>query len=95
MDNPICIAMGWPIPGAKEQLHISLNGKHVATLSSSKNGYAEGLYLVNPQGVPYGPCFAAGPGPRAAAVIKNGLANKLRVRPQTLSRITIATASTV
>jgi hypothetical protein len=88
MTNPICAAMGWPVPGPDEQLHISLNGKLVARLTAARGGYAEGLYLSNPAGANYGSCFSAGPGPREPDVIRY-LADKLRIRPATLSQLTV------
>lgn len=57
LDNPICHVMGWPVPSENEHLLISVNGRPCATLTAARNGYSEGVYLIDAgYGVPNACC---------------------------------------
>lgn len=86
--NPICAAMGWQPPAAPERLMIMLPGVgHVATLIPACAGYAEGVYLTDRDGRMYGPCYSAGPGPRTVAQIRAAIAQKLKIKADTLDTL--------
>lgn len=83
MRNPICEAMGWPVPTDKQVLVISENGRPFASLTSAKGYNLEGVYLLHTGiGVPNA-CYSV-VGDRSEHQIKSGLAQKLFANGRTL-----------
>lgn len=83
MKNPICKAMGWPVPTDKHVLVISEHGRPFASLTSASSNTLEGVYLLNAgSGVPNA-CYSV-VGSRSEYQIKSGLAQKLFANGRTL-----------